>query len=76
MLSERLTPVSEELSSISVDQVHGLDDHSVDDTGDEEEYSRPESGVFIVDRQHPALHQEVNHHNVEGNVEAEQDEGQ
>lgn len=71
-----LTPLSEELSSVSVDEVHYLYDNSVDDTGDEQQYSCPECGVFIMDCQGPSLHLKVDHHDVEGQVEAEQDEGQ
>lgn len=72
----QLTPLSEELSSVSVDEVHDLYDHSVDNTGDEHQYSCPECRVLIVDRQRPSLHLEVDHHDVEGQVEAEQNEGQ
>lgn len=71
-----LTPPSEELGSISVDQVHDLYDDSIDNTGDEQQDPRPEGGLLIVDGQHPALHQEVDHHDVERQVEAEQHEGQ
>ncbi len=71
-----LTPLCEELSSVSVDEVHNLYDHSVDNTGDEQQYSCPECGVLIVDRQCPSLHLKVDHHDIEGQVEAEQDEGQ
>lgn len=72
----QLTPLREELSSVSVDEVHDLYDHGVENTGDETQYSRPEGGLRVVDRQRPSLHQEVDHHDVEGQVEAEQDEGQ
>lgn len=71
-----LTPFCEELSSISVDEVHNLYDHSVDNTGDEQQYSCPERGVLVVDGQRPSLHLKVDHHDIEGQVEAEQDEGQ
>lgn len=36
----------------------------------------PECGVLIIDGQSPPLHLEVDHHDVEGQVEAKQDEGQ
>lgn len=71
-----LTPLCKELSSISVDEVHNLYDHSIDNTGDEQQYSSPECGLFIMDWQCPSLHQKVDHHDTEGQVEAEQDEGQ
>lgn len=44
-----LTPLSEELGSISVDEVHNLYDHSVDNAWDEQQYSCPERGVLVVD---------------------------
>lgn len=43
-----LTPLSEELSSISVDEVHNLYDHCIDNAWDEQQYSCPECGVLIV----------------------------
>lgn len=71
-----LTPLSEELSSISVDEVHNLYDHCIDNAWDEQQYSCPECGVLIVNWQCPSLHLKVDHHDVERQVEAEQDEGQ
>lgn len=71
-----LTPLSQELRGVSVDEVHGLDDHGVNNTGEEQEGPGPEGGLPLVDRDGPTLHPEVDHHDVEGQVEAEQDEGQ
>lgn len=74
--SYQLTPISEDLSGISVDEIHNFYDHSIDNTGDEQEYSCPECGVLIVDHQRKFLHLKVDCHDVEGQVEAEKDKGQ
>lgn len=71
-----LTPLSQELCSISVDEVHDLYDHGVNNTGDKQEYSGPECGLLFVDWERPTLHLEVDHHDVERQVEAQQDKGQ
>lgn len=70
-----LTPLSQKLRHVTVAQVHDLDHHGVDDARDEEEDPRPEAGVQVVHRERPSLHVEVDHHDIEGDVEAEQDEG-
>lgn len=70
-----LTPLSQELCHVSVAEVHDLDHHGVDDARDEEEDPRPEAGALVVHWQRPTLHPEVDHHDVEGDVEAEQHEG-
>lgn len=70
-----LTPLSQELCDVSVGEVHDLDHHGVDDARDEEEDPRPEVWIVVVHRERPSLHLEVDHHAVEGDVEAEQDEG-
>lgn len=70
----RLTPVCEKLCSVAIQQVHDLDDHSIDDTRDKQQNAGCKVGIFMVYAYGPELHVKVNHHHVKGQIQAQQNE--